>query len=107
MLMRPKPGEITARNDPPFADRQFAKDYPTLNEMLTATQYGDNQPRQTSTVLIFCENGVLRLCLNDRDNSRSAFFTAETISDVFHAVEDALAANRVDWRMKNNMRTPF
>lgn len=107
MLARPKPGELTARNDAPFSDRNFAKDYPTLHEMLTATQYGDNQPRVTSTLLIFVENGILRFCLNDRDNSRSAFFTAETFSDGLEAIDSALLSNKVDWRMKNRTSTPF
>lgn len=106
-LDRPKPGELTSRNDPPFVDRNFARDYPTLNEMLTATQYGDNQPRTTSTLLIFVENGILRFCLNDRDNSRSAFFTAETFSDALAAIDAALLSNRVEWRMKNRTSTPF
>jgi len=107
MLQRPKPGELVGKNDPPFNDPLFADCHPTLSEMLTATQYGDNQPRQTSTLLIFCENGVLRGCLNDRDNSRSTFVTAETIGDLFQTLENGLASGRVEWRMKNNLRTPF
>jgi len=106
-MQRPKPGELTARNDPPFVDGPFQRMYPTLHEMLTAIQYEDNQPRTTSTLLVFCENGVLRMCLNDRDNSRSAFFTAETVEDCLQGINDALTAGRVDWRMKNNFKTPF
>jgi len=107
MLQRPKPGEMTARNDPPFHDRLFCDSYPVLSEMLTAATYDDNNPRQTSTLLIFTENGILRGCLNDRDNNRSAFFTAETISDLFQVIDNALASNRVDWRIKNGFKTPF
>lgn len=107
MIQRPKPGELTARNDPPFHDALFTDCHPNLSEMLTAQQYADNAPRTTSTLLIFCENGVLRGCLNDRDNNRSAFFTAETIGDLFQVVETQLASGRVEWRMKNRLSTPF
>jgi len=107
LLTRPKPGELTAKNDPPFNDTSFQKLFPNLHEMLTATQYADNQPRTTSTLLLFCEGGVLRGCLNDRDNNRSSFLTAETIDDLFSTIESALASGRVEWRMKNRMNTPF
>jgi len=107
MLSRPKPGELTAKNDPPFDDRLFTDCHPNLSEMLTAIQYADNAPRTTSTLLVFCENGILRGCLNDRDNNRSAFFTAQTVGDLFQTIEDALASGRADWRMKNRISTPF
>lgn len=112
MLRRPKPGERTGPIEPPFRDPDFSGQYPMLHEMLYSTQYDDRSPRTTSTLLIFCENSILRLCLNDRDNNRSVFFTGETMEAALISLENALATGTVDWRMRGRNggsggQTPF
>jgi len=112
MLKKPKPGEKAGPVEAPWDDEAFAKTYPTITEMLYATSYEDKTLRQTSTLLIFCDNGVLRICLNDRDNQRSAFVTGETVEGTLLKLEDQLATQTVEWKNKagynqNAMRTPF
>jgi HKD family nuclease len=108
MLQRPKPGEILGPSDAPFTDSKFAKEFPMLHAMLKETRYDDGNPRVSSTILFFCENGVLRACLNDRDNNRSAFFTDEQFLTLLEVMENGLTSGRVDWRSKRDAaRTPF
>jgi len=99
-LYRPKPGERSGPVEAKFNDADFSSTYPLLTEHLRDAQYGDGSPRTTSTLLVFFELGVLRLCLNDRDNNRSVFFTGETMEAGLVSLENALAENRVDWRQR-------
>jgi len=112
VIPRPKPGERNGPIEPLFDDADFRKNYPTLAAYLTETKYQDNTPRVTATLLIFCESGVLRVCVNDRDNNRSVFFTSECIESALLAAENALSTNTAEWRIKQGYnrqspQTPF
>ena len=112
MIRRPKPGERCGPVEAPFNDANFKKDFPTLHAFLTDTTYDDRSPRTTATLLIFVENGVLRCCVNDRDNNRSVFFTCEEVAGLFMAAENALCSGSADWRTRggyqnNREKTPF
>jgi len=112
VLQRPKPGERPGPQEAAFDDADFTKSYPTLAAYLTQTKYVTGEHRVTSTILIFIENGVLRLCLNDRDNNRSVFFTGETVEACLISAENAILAGTADWRTKSSYRngdqkTPF
>lgn len=112
MIQRPKPGERCGPVEAAFNDANFKATYPTLSDYLTSTHYEDRSPRTTSTLLIFCENGVLRMCVNDRDNNRSVFFTSETVEGVLLSAENALATRTADWKTRSgygqgNPKTPF
>jgi hypothetical protein len=96
----------------PFNDGQFESEYPTLASYLTTAFFDDRSPRQTATLLLFVEGDSLKACLNDRHNTRSAFFTSPTFQGLLSTIEAALCADNADWRVKqqNNQRngwTPF
>jgi len=112
VIPKPKPGDRSGPLEAPFNDTDFSASYPTLAAYLTDVRYQDNTPRTTSTVLIFCEQGVLRLCVNDRDNNRSVFFTGETIEAALLSAENAIATNTAEWKSRqgytrNAPQTPF
>lgn len=112
MLKRPKPGEYQGTPDDPYDDPAFRSEFPSLHEYLTQAKWDDGSLRTTSTLLIFIDQGVLRLCLNDRENSRSCFFTAAEFGEGMAKLESALATGKVEWRMKGNSsrdgaKTPF
>lgn len=100
MLRKPKPGEICGPTDPLFVDRSFAEQFPTLNDYLTVTKWDDGRIRTTATLLIFVDNGSLKVCINDRDNSRSAFVSEATFAALLDTLEAKLTAETLDWRMK-------
>lgn len=71
---------------------------PTLLEWLTATRYSDGSPRILPTLLIFSESMEWRVCLNDRDNCRSAWKSGRSPEEALAALERALSEGSVDWR---------
>lgn len=111
-MRRPMPGDRSGPADADFNDPGLKREYPTLYEYLSLTRYEKGESRVTSTLLIFVENGVLRICLNDRDNNRSVFFTGETLECALASLEAALLSDRVEWRTRNSSynrdpKTPF
>lgn len=112
MLRRPLPGERSGPKEAVFNDADFFATYPQTAAQLRQMTYDDGSQRVTSTLLVFCDQQVLRVCLNDRDNNRSVFFTGETLEAALLAMENALASNTVEWRTRgqqgfNNTKTPF
>jgi len=111
-LSRPKPGEQNGPREEPFSDLQWSEEYPTVYSYLTERMYADNKPRVTSTLLMFVEDGIFRLCINDRDNLRSAFVTAPSVAEALATLEAKLLEESLDWRRKQNynstqVKTPF
>jgi hypothetical protein len=72
--------------------------FPTLWEWLSSEQYDDASARQTATMLVFVEDGSVKLCLNDRDSHRKAWVTGKTPEAAFASLEQALASDTADWR---------
>lgn len=95
-----------AATAPPASTSGLAGERPALAEFLTATAYEDGSPRVTGTVLAFAEAGVWKACVSDRDQSMYAFITASCWESLWDAVEDALAANTLDWRVKTAAGKP-
>lgn len=111
-LRRPMPGEYNGPKEEPFSDRGLESEFPTLYEYLTSRNWADGSARLTTTLLIFVDNGVLRVCVNDRDNNRSAFVTATTLAAALASIETRLCGETMEWRFKagnagNASRTPF
>lgn len=74
------------------------KKFPTLIEYLTRTSYDDGSPRQTSTVMVFIDQGHVKACLNDRDAGRAGWMSADALGSVLDELERALADDSIDWR---------
>lgn len=91
-------------------DEGFKIVYPNLYEHLKETKYDDGTPRQTSTLLIFSDNGCLKLCLSDRDNNRSVFVSAVDFDTAMVKIERGLAEDNLPWKGKpkfgNQSKTP-
>jgi hypothetical protein len=73
---------------------------PTVLEYLSSTRWDDGSERQTSTVLVFCEEGRWKACLNDRAMDRTAFVSGNTPEGLLTNLEAALADGTVDWRRR-------
>jgi len=100
-IRRPKPGETNVRNEAPMDDGDFRGTYPTLYEYLTLTQWSPGQARITSTIMVFVDQGVLKCCLNDRDNNRSAFFSSPKFLDLLDLMEAQLSSETVEWKSRS------
>lgn len=79
-------------------DTQLQARCPALWEYLTCDRWEDGKPRQVSTLLVFCEDGVWKACLNDRAAARSLWVVLDVPSGAWDAVERTLTGERPDWR---------
>jgi hypothetical protein len=76
----------------------FAKDYPALWEYLSAVSWEDGTSRETSTVLLFTEDGRVKACLHDRAEARSLWSSGEGVEGALGALEHALETGQAEWR---------
>lgn len=72
---------------------------PGLREMLVASRYPDGAPRLTSTLLLFIEDSVVKVCLNDRDQSQTAWASGACVADCLEALEAGLQGDTLQWRV--------
>lgn len=72
--------------------------FPALGEFLTETKYPDGKSRETSTITVFVQDGMVKVCLNDRDQGRVLFRAGEDVVTALQALEDALTGDDADWR---------
>lgn len=110
-LRKPLPGQQYGPVAPMFSDEDFQRDYPNITEYLFTERWADGSMRQTSTLSVFSDNGSLKIVLNDRDNNRSAFFSAKRFLEALENMETALREETVDWKSRGQNRqasqTPF
>jgi len=71
---------------------------PNVWEYLSSESWDDGSPRQTSTLLIFVEEGLCKVCINDRALQRKAWMTGKTPDAAFVALDAALGAGNIEWR---------
>lgn len=86
----------------PFPDEHFARDFPALYEYLTSTAWPDGSPRKTSSLSLFCEDGVLKVCCNDRECGAVLFAAGRTLQDALRALEGLLTAEGTPWRVSRD-----
>jgi hypothetical protein len=78
--------------------KKWAERHPALWEYLTSTKYPDGGARQTSTLLLFVEDGVWKACLKDRDTGRSLWIASGSPTEAMTDLELTLAAGDAEWR---------
>jgi len=101
MTIMKKPGtEAKFQLNKPLEESAWSDAYHTLWDYLTTSVYDCGTIRLTSSITFFCQEGVLKCCVNDRDTERTAFFTGPTMESLLEAVEQSLASDDCDWRVK-------
>jgi hypothetical protein len=102
-----KPDFVSGSADPGRAasDPAFEARFPALFEHLSCSRWEDGSPRETSTLMVVCEQGCVKLGLNDRALGRSTWVSADCLDTALQAIEDGLSSGRVDWRVKQQGST--
>lgn len=80
------------------SDESFSVRFPTLWEYLTETTFVGGGPRLVSSLLAFTDGPDWKLCLNDREEQRSAWAAGETVLLALEALEYGLQSNCLSWR---------
>jgi len=73
--------------------------HPAVWEYMTCEAYEDGAPRQPSMLCVFLEDGVVKACLQDRQEGRSLWISAPSLLQAFDALEAKLQAGTDDWRV--------
>jgi hypothetical protein len=71
---------------------------PTLWEYLSLASWDDGSARVTSSLLLFVEDGLCKLCLNDRALERTGWASGVTLEAALSAMDASLADGRMEWR---------
>lgn len=79
-------------------------DLPAVREFLTSDRYPDDSPRERSTFTAFCEDGVVKVCLSDRDQGRTLWRTGRGVEDALLMIEAALVDGTADWRRSGGVK---
>lgn len=77
---------------------EFGLKYPTLWEFLTRTKWENGDRRETGTLLVFVDLGLLKCCLSDRDSGEVAFLAGADFDALMATVESGLAHSSIEWR---------
>jgi hypothetical protein len=94
------PGEDAhGGNDRLPEDEKFAKGYPALWQYLTADQYGENKPRERSSLTLRVEMGAFKLWLSEPSRSAGIEATGETFTAVLKELEARLTSAAPGWRV--------
>ena len=89
-------------------DPDFAEEYPTLYDYLTASCYDDDpkQPRQTSTLLVFTQDGCFKACLRDRSEGVCCWVAAPRFGELLGVLERELTDDTAVWRLDRASGAP-
>lgn len=98
-----KPASMAADNmhdRPAIIDPKFEERWPIVWAYLFQERYEGGGFRQTGTLLVFLDQGRMKVCLSDREGSRSLFRSAETLDGCLDALEACLVDDSADWKPK-------
>jgi len=87
------------------ADR-FWEGYPAIWEYLACGRYPDGSARQRASLTVFVEDGLIKLCLSDRDCERTAWGGSDEMLDALAGLDRALQEGHVQWRRKPPTANP-
>jgi len=73
--------------------------YPVLWSHLTQTAWEDGQVRETSNLLVFCQDGMLKAMLRDREHGLCFWTAAGSLSGLLAALEAGLSDPQAEWRV--------
>lgn len=77
----------------------MAVQMPLLFDHLTQRRYDDGSPRRTSSLLLFNDEGTLKLMLREPDAGLCCWVGGESLEGVFAALEAALGDPEHEWRV--------
>lgn len=98
LLKRPSANPDQPRPALPVRLQVKASEVKTVSCYVGDTTYEDGSERETSTVLVFWDDGLIKAVLNDRAEGRSLWVSGSSILDVLVALEDALQSPMTEWR---------
>lgn len=69
-----------------------------LWDYLARDRYDNGDTRQRSTLLAFADEGLFKVCLNDRESERSLWASALTLQEAIQTLDALLDSPAAEWR---------
>jgi hypothetical protein len=79
-------------------DEYFQSNYPALFEFICQVPDGAPEEFRTSSLTIFAEDGLVKLCLSDREEGIVCFYSGETLEIACRGLEGQLQRGCAEWR---------
>lgn len=76
----------------------WADSHPGVWEHLASLVGPDGKSRLGSTLTVFVAEGLVKVCLNDRDQQLTCFVTSKGVGQALEALEKGLQGDSLDWR---------
>jgi len=100
MLLQPGDArKVVGGDEAQLNDPDFANVYPMVFSHLSQTKWPDGSPRQTSTLSVFVDGGVIKAVLKDRHAGLCLWCAAKTMGDLFGVLEALLCDPGAEWRL--------
>jgi hypothetical protein len=77
----------------------FAENYPHLYRWLSESRKTENFVK-TGAMTVFWEDGVFKVCLNDRPNYQSCFVSHQELSGALRIADRGIGSRGLKWRRK-------
>jgi len=77
----------------------FAENYPHLYGFLSESRKTENF-HKTGSMTVFWEDGVFKVCLNDRPNFRSSFVSHGELAGALRVADRGIRSRGLKWRRK-------
>lgn len=88
----------------PAHDDEFCSERPSLHTFLTATKNDSGKPRQTSTLLVFCQDALFKATLIERDYELQLWASGSTMLEALDQLEASLNDPEPPWRKPSTGR---
>lgn len=99
MLQKPANRKVAGVSAELPKDVRAVKEYPLLWDHLSQRKWEDGTPRQTSSVMLFEQDGVLKGMLRDKDAGLCLWVASKSLYGVLGALEAALSDPEAEWRV--------
>jgi len=83
------------------ADKDLEKLYPIMHGFLTCRE-GEKKGefRETASLTVFCEDGMFKVCLSDRESGATLWASSATFQGTLDALEATLGKDEPGWRVR-------
>jgi hypothetical protein len=85
-------------------DDKMRKNYPTLWSYLSESAWPDGEVRKRSSLVVFCEDSMVKACLSDRELEVSLWAASGSFLGVLEALEGRLTEDQPEWRAAKKKR---
>jgi hypothetical protein len=99
MLEKKADRKVAGQEQACAPDPRALKECPTVWAYLTQTTWSDGTRRETSSVLMFQQDGMIKAMLRDADAGLCLWVAARSFYGAFSALEAALNDPNAEWRV--------